>query len=220
MRPARLQRGRDDATDGTTGSAFGSSASRQDSAARSLRDGCQRQGAGRRRPLLRVARGGCTAGRHPVGVDGGGTSRAHGRREGDRVRRQRAYGSRIVPSSALETMQLGGLAGVTALSMGLAKNGASKEPRAPDGRTVSPTPRLKRVSKRQPQPPDATSIRRASAIPRSTAPRALSPVSSLPRLGRARVPPTWRRFARRRCSDAALVLHVFDAWDGIRQSFC
>lgn len=34
----------------------------------------------------------------------------------------------IVPSSALETMQLSGLAGVTALSMGLGKNGAGKAP--------------------------------------------------------------------------------------------
>jgi regulator of protease activity HflC (stomatin/prohibitin superfamily) len=34
----------------------------------------------------------------------------------------------LVPSSALDTMQLSGLAGVTALSMGLGKNGASKEP--------------------------------------------------------------------------------------------
>jgi regulator of protease activity HflC (stomatin/prohibitin superfamily) len=34
----------------------------------------------------------------------------------------------LVPSSALETMQLGGLAGVTALSAALTKNGASKQP--------------------------------------------------------------------------------------------
>ncbi len=34
----------------------------------------------------------------------------------------------LVPSSALDTMQLGNLAGITALSMGLGKNGASKEP--------------------------------------------------------------------------------------------
>jgi len=34
----------------------------------------------------------------------------------------------LVPSSALETMQLGGLAGITALSMALAKNGASTQP--------------------------------------------------------------------------------------------
>jgi regulator of protease activity HflC (stomatin/prohibitin superfamily) len=34
----------------------------------------------------------------------------------------------IVPSTALETMQLSGLAGITALSMGLGKNGASKQP--------------------------------------------------------------------------------------------
>ena len=34
----------------------------------------------------------------------------------------------LVPSSALDTMQLSGLLGVTALSMGLGKNGASKEP--------------------------------------------------------------------------------------------
>jgi hypothetical protein len=30
----------------------------------------------------------------------------------------------VVPSSALETMQLGGLAGITALTMGLNKDGA------------------------------------------------------------------------------------------------
>lgn len=34
----------------------------------------------------------------------------------------------LVPSSALDTMQLGGLAGVTALATQLAKNGTSKEP--------------------------------------------------------------------------------------------
>ena len=34
----------------------------------------------------------------------------------------------LVPSSALETMQLGGLAGITALSMDVGKNGAGKEP--------------------------------------------------------------------------------------------
>jgi len=34
----------------------------------------------------------------------------------------------LVPSSALETMQLGGLAGITALSTALAKNGASTQP--------------------------------------------------------------------------------------------
>jgi regulator of protease activity HflC (stomatin/prohibitin superfamily) len=34
----------------------------------------------------------------------------------------------LVPSSALETMQLGGLAGITTLSAALAKNGASKPP--------------------------------------------------------------------------------------------
>jgi regulator of protease activity HflC (stomatin/prohibitin superfamily) len=34
----------------------------------------------------------------------------------------------LVPSSALETMQLGGLAGITALSTALAKNGASPQP--------------------------------------------------------------------------------------------
>jgi regulator of protease activity HflC (stomatin/prohibitin superfamily) len=39
----------------------------------------------------------------------------------------------LVPSSALDTMQLGGLAGVTALSMGLAKNGASQEPELSPG---------------------------------------------------------------------------------------
>jgi regulator of protease activity HflC (stomatin/prohibitin superfamily) len=39
----------------------------------------------------------------------------------------------LVPSSALDTMQLGGLAGVTALSMGLAKNGAAKEPELEPG---------------------------------------------------------------------------------------
>jgi len=33
----------------------------------------------------------------------------------------------IVPSSALETMQLGGLAGVTALTMGLNKESEKKE---------------------------------------------------------------------------------------------
>jgi regulator of protease activity HflC (stomatin/prohibitin superfamily) len=37
----------------------------------------------------------------------------------------------LVPSSALETMQLSGVAGVTALSMGLAKNGSVKEPETP-----------------------------------------------------------------------------------------
>ncbi len=36
----------------------------------------------------------------------------------------------LVPSSALETMQLGGLAGITALSAALTKNGASKQPEA------------------------------------------------------------------------------------------
>lgn len=34
----------------------------------------------------------------------------------------------LVPSSALDTMQLGGLAGITALTMGLSKDGESKEP--------------------------------------------------------------------------------------------
>jgi hypothetical protein len=33
----------------------------------------------------------------------------------------------VVPSTALESMQLGGLAGITALTMGLGKNGAAKE---------------------------------------------------------------------------------------------
>jgi hypothetical protein len=33
----------------------------------------------------------------------------------------------IVPSSAIETMQLGGLAGMTALTMGLGQERASKE---------------------------------------------------------------------------------------------
>jgi regulator of protease activity HflC (stomatin/prohibitin superfamily) len=37
----------------------------------------------------------------------------------------------IVPSSALETMQLGGLAGMTALTMGLGKDGAKPEAPAP-----------------------------------------------------------------------------------------
>ena len=36
----------------------------------------------------------------------------------------------LVPSSALETMQLGGLAGITALSAALTKNGGSKQPEA------------------------------------------------------------------------------------------
>jgi regulator of protease activity HflC (stomatin/prohibitin superfamily) len=43
----------------------------------------------------------------------------------------------IVPSTALETMQLGGLAGITALSMGLGKNGATKEEGEP---TVGESP--------------------------------------------------------------------------------
>jgi hypothetical protein len=34
----------------------------------------------------------------------------------------------IVPSSALETMQLGGLAGMTALTMGLTPGGGKKGP--------------------------------------------------------------------------------------------
>jgi regulator of protease activity HflC (stomatin/prohibitin superfamily) len=37
----------------------------------------------------------------------------------------------IVPSSAIETMQLSGLTGITALSMGLGKNGAGKAPEPP-----------------------------------------------------------------------------------------
>jgi hypothetical protein len=36
----------------------------------------------------------------------------------------------IVPSSAVETMQLGGLAGMTALTMGLGQDRASKEKEA------------------------------------------------------------------------------------------
>jgi hypothetical protein len=33
----------------------------------------------------------------------------------------------LVPSSAIDTMQLGGLSGITALTMGLAPNGHAKE---------------------------------------------------------------------------------------------
>jgi hypothetical protein len=36
----------------------------------------------------------------------------------------------LVPSTALESMQLGGLTGVTALTMGLGKAGQAKEPAA------------------------------------------------------------------------------------------
>ncbi|MDB4959135.1 MAG: peptidase [Myxococcales bacterium] len=45
----------------------------------------------------------------------------------------------LVPSSALETMQLGGLAGITALNMALGKDGVAKE--VPDGERPSPLSR-------------------------------------------------------------------------------
>jgi hypothetical protein len=41
----------------------------------------------------------------------------------------------IVPSSALETMQLGGLTGVTALTMGLNKEREEKEKKNESGKT-------------------------------------------------------------------------------------
>jgi hypothetical protein len=41
----------------------------------------------------------------------------------------------IVPSSALETMQLGGLAGMTALAMGLTPGGEKKEKNNESGKS-------------------------------------------------------------------------------------
>jgi regulator of protease activity HflC (stomatin/prohibitin superfamily) len=43
----------------------------------------------------------------------------------------------MVPSTALESMQLGGLAGITALTMGLGKNGHGKEAADGDGETAT-----------------------------------------------------------------------------------
>ena len=44
----------------------------------------------------------------------------------------------IVPSSAVETMQLGGLAGMTALTMGLGQERANKEKKANSTATMAP----------------------------------------------------------------------------------
>ncbi len=46
----------------------------------------------------------------------------------------------IVPSSAIETMQLGGLAGMTALTMGIGQERANKEKESQDNISLDPTP--------------------------------------------------------------------------------
>jgi len=46
----------------------------------------------------------------------------------------------IVPSSAIETMQLGGLAGMTALTMGIGQENASKAQAARNGHSAVPAP--------------------------------------------------------------------------------
>ncbi|MGA8160880.1 MAG: hypothetical protein WCB76_08750, partial [Acidobacteriaceae bacterium] len=46
----------------------------------------------------------------------------------------------IVPSSAIETMQLGGLAGMTALTMGIGQENANKAQAARNGHSALPAP--------------------------------------------------------------------------------